>query len=115
VRECGLGIESLWRDGTLTFRWIDNHTVEQLLEDLHKARSGNFDVSQLKDAPQLERYKAVIGHAYALTGIVSGHPRLADGKKIVTSQLFYLDPERGIARTMNNWYRLSNRDHGREN
>lgn len=94
----------------MTFRWIDNHTVEQLLEDLHKAHSGNFNVSQLRAAPQLDCYRAVVGHAYALSGIVSGHPRLADGKEIVTSQLFFLDPDRGIARTMNNWYRLSNRD-----
>ncbi|ASY62555.1 hypothetical protein SJ05684_c10990 [Sinorhizobium sojae CCBAU 05684] len=51
-----------------------------------------------------------MGHAFALTGIVQGHPRIDDGRRVVTSQLFYLDPNLGIARTMNRWYRLGARD-----
>lgn len=54
----------------------------------------------------LLNYKPVVGKAFALSGVVSGHPSLADGREIITSQLFYVDEDRGIARTMNRWYRL---------
>ena len=97
------------------FQWIDSRTTERLLEDIRRANAGEFEMKDIANAPLLDRYRAVLGHAYALKGIVTGHPRLQDGKEIITSQLFYLDPDRGIARTMNNWYRLSNRDQGRGN
>jgi len=97
------------------FHWIDSQAIEGLLEDLCRANAGEIEMDALADAPRLDCYRAVLGHAYALKGIVTGHPRLQDGKEITTSQLFYLDPDRGIARTMNNWYRLSNRDQSRGN
>lgn len=97
------------------FQWIDGEATERLLEDIRRANAGEIEIGAISSAPLLDSYRAVLGHAYALKGIVSGHPRLRDGKEIITSQLFYLDPDRGIARTMNNWYRLSNRDQGRGN
>lgn len=93
-----------------TFQWIDSQATERLLEDIHRANAGDFDMIDMANTPLLEGYKAVIGHAYALSGVVSGHPRLREGREIVTSQLFFLDSERGIARTMNRWYRLENRE-----
>ncbi|QFY60489.1 hypothetical protein FZ934_08630 [Rhizobium grahamii] len=98
-----------------TFQWIDSQTTERLLEDIHRANAGEFEMIDIANAPLLDGYKAVVGHAYALSGIVSGHPRLREGKEIVTSQLFFLDAERGIARTMNRWYRLAGRARGRGN
>ncbi|AJD41707.1 MULTISPECIES: DUF6634 family protein [Rhizobium] len=44
-----------------------------------------------------------------LIGRPIGHPSVADGKPAASSELFYLDPERGIARTMSRWYRLGTR------
>ncbi|WP_312862228.1 DUF6634 family protein [Rhizobium sp. P32RR-XVIII] len=41
-----------------------------------------------------------------LIGRPIGHPKVPDGKMACTSELFYLDRERGIARTMSRWYRL---------
>lgn len=97
------------------FQWIDSRATERLLEDIRRANAGEIKMDAIANAPVLDNYRAVLGRAYALSGVVCGHPRLEDGKEIVTSQLFFLDPDRGIARTMNNWYRLSKRDWGRGN
>ncbi|MCV9960341.1 hypothetical protein OIU34_00375 [Pararhizobium sp. BT-229] len=44
-----------------------------------------------------------------LIGRPIGHPSVADGKPLFSSELFYIDPELGIARTMSRWYRLGTR------
>ncbi|MDX1195781.1 DUF6634 family protein [Rhizobium sp. L43] len=93
----------------MNFEWMDSETVERLLESIHIANTGGPDLAAIAEAPLLEGYRTAVGHAFALTGIVHGHPRIDDGRKIVTSQLFYLDADRGIARTMNRWYRLGGR------
>ncbi|MBX5218752.1 hypothetical protein HJC04_00015 [Rhizobium sp. NLR8a] len=94
----------------MNFEWMDSETVERLLESIHVANTGGPDLAAaLEGAPLLDSYRAAVGHAFALSGIVHGHPRIGDGRKIVTSQLFYLDADRGIARTMSRWYRLGSR------
>ena len=40
---------------------------------------------------------------------MSGHPRLRDGRTIVTSNLAALHIDRSLARTMSRWYRLRDR------
>ncbi|MDK1385127.1 hypothetical protein QN224_06875 [Sinorhizobium sp. 8-89] len=94
----------------MNFHWMDSETVERLLESIHSANAGGLDQAVIAEAPLLECYRTAVGHAFALTGIVHGHPRIDDGRRVVTSQLFYLDPNLGIARTMNRWYRLGARD-----
>lgn len=91
----------------MTYQWLDEATVLRLLTDLQRVEAGEFEKLPLAGAPLLENYRPVLGNVFALSGIVTGHPRLRDGKEIVTSQLFYLNPELGIARTMSRWYRLS--------
>jgi len=44
-----------------------------------------------------------------LVGRALGHPSITDGKAAFSSELFYFDPDRGIARTMSRWYRLGTR------
>jgi len=90
----------------LTYQWLDGATVLRLLNDLRCAELGEFGNISIEETPILRNYKPVIGKAFALTGVVSGHPRLAEGREVITSQLFYLDEHRGLARTMNRWYRL---------
>lgn len=41
-----------------------------------------------------------------LLGRTFGHPSIGDGRPALSSELFYLDANRGIARTMSRWYRL---------
>lgn len=91
------------------FHWLSSEATERLLDDIRRVNAGEFDIQTIASAPVLEGYRTVIGTAYALTGVVSGHPRLKDGKEIVTSQLFYANEELGICRTMNRWYRLGSR------
>lgn len=91
------------------FHWLDSEATERLLDDIRRVNDGTFDMGAVADAPTLEGYRVTIGTAYALTGLVSGHPRLTDGKEIVTSQLFYANQDLGICRTMNRWYRLGSR------
>ncbi len=91
----------------MTYEWLDDATVVRLLKDLQRAETGDFASLPIAEAPVLANYKPVLGNVFALSGTVTGHPRVRDGKEIVTSQLFYLNPEVGVARTMNRWYRLS--------
>lgn len=44
-----------------------------------------------------------------LIGRPIGHPSIRDGKGALSSELFFFDSERGIARTMSRWYRLGTR------
>lgn len=41
-----------------------------------------------------------------LIGRPSGHPGIDDGKPCFSSELYYLDPQAGLARTFSRWYRL---------
>ncbi len=100
-------------NGSLTFRFDSPATARRLFEDLSQLDDGTLEVSSiLADAPTLSAYKLVLGWSHALSGVVHGHPRLQDGNKVVTSQLFFLDPQLGLARTMNRWYRLDGSGHG---
>ena len=62
----------------------------------------------LADAPLLHNWLAAIDFAgvLCLTGTVSGHPRLVDGKRIFTSVLIGLAPDGSWARSRSRWYRL---------
>ncbi|QKK18886.1 hypothetical protein [Rhizobium indicum] len=44
-----------------------------------------------------------------LIGRPLGHPLISDGRPAFSSELFYFDPNRGIARTLSRWYRLGTR------
>jgi hypothetical protein len=44
-----------------------------------------------------------------LIGRAKGHPTIEDGHPMFSSELYYLDEERGIARTLSRWYQLGNR------
>ncbi|WP_245440626.1 hypothetical protein [Rhizobium phaseoli] len=41
-----------------------------------------------------------------LVGRTLAHPSIQDGNAAASSELFYLDRDRGIARTLYRWYRL---------
>lgn len=44
-----------------------------------------------------------------LIGRAKGHPTIEDGHPLFSSELYYLDEDRGIARTLSRWYQLGNR------
>lgn len=88
-------------------------TFARLTDDIRKAVSEGFDPRMLAGAPFLDEYALIPQPAAGLTGIVTGHPRIADGHRCISTQVFHIDTERGVARTLNRWYRLG-RPHGSE-
>jgi len=44
-----------------------------------------------------------------LMGVPTGHPRIEDGNSLCSSELYYLDESRGLARSFSRWYRLGKR------
>lgn len=91
----------------MIYKWTEEEKLHRLLDDMRMLSSGGPDAAAVAAAPVLEEYRCVIGQAFALSGVVSGHPHIGEGgKRVITSQLFYLDRARGLARTMNRLYRL---------
>ena len=41
-----------------------------------------------------------------LIGVPARHPRISDGEPLFTSELYFLDPKRSIARSFSRWYEL---------
>ncbi|ANK77431.1 hypothetical protein FA04_32905 (plasmid) [Ensifer adhaerens] len=93
--------------------FTDADTLARLAHDIRQASSEKFTPTLLANAPILDEFALVYSSALGLSGIVSGHPRISDGHRCVTTQVFYLDVEQGVARTVNRWYRLG-RPHGAE-
>lgn len=95
------------------YTFVDADTLARLTDDIRTAGSKRFDPSVLDHAPFLDEYALIRQPALSLTGIVTGHPRISDGHRCLSTQIFYLDLEQGVARTVNRWYRLG-RPHGLE-
>jgi hypothetical protein len=85
---------------------IDPLRAAMLFDDLRRIGSEPSE-AMFANAPVLSLWKIVAAPALGLSGKVNGHPHLMDGHRINTSQLFYVNPDRGIARTYNRWYRLN--------
>ncbi len=93
------------------YTFADAQTLARLADDIRKAVSDGFDPEMLAAAPFLDEYALVPHPTAALTGIVTGHPRIADGRRCSSTQVFHIDTEQGVARTLNRLYRLG-RPHG---
>lgn len=78
--------------------------LQDLAEDLRLVAEGKFP-SPLGQMPVLLDWKLSAHLAPHLIGHAVGHPILGN-RHITTSQLFFLDAELGLARTLSRWYRL---------
>jgi hypothetical protein len=80
--------------------------LRRLADDLE-----NIDRQPDRIAPEVTMHRWALGKRMVpcLLGCPIGHPSIADGKSAYSSELFYLDRQRGIARTMSRWYRLGTR------
>ncbi|MBY3201776.1 DUF6634 family protein [Rhizobium laguerreae] len=85
--------------------------LSRLVEDLRLVQTGRPSVPNLDGAPLLYNHRIVSSSVGILAGIVDGHPKLRAGQEITTSQVFYLDSDLGIARTLSRWYRLETPAH----
>lgn len=91
----------------MTFVFDDPGIMRRALRDLEQLEAGKLETSDiLAEAPLLENHRLVLGWCHAMKGIVTGHPLFPDRREIVTSQLIYLNPDIGLARTLSRWYRL---------
>ncbi|MFN7090865.1 MAG: DUF6634 family protein [Allorhizobium sp.] len=91
----------------MTFVFDDPRIMLRVLHDLEELQAGKLDTAKiLTMAPLLEDHRLVLGWCHAMKGIVTGHPLLPDGDEVVTSQLIYMNPDIGLARTLSRWYRL---------
>ncbi|WP_309140453.1 DUF6634 family protein [Ensifer sp. ENS10] len=55
---------------------------------------------------RLDRWALAKRAVPCLIGTPTGHPRIDDGRPCFSSELYYLDPQAGLARTFSRWYRL---------
>ena len=100
---------------TKQFPFLDPAAITiDLAERLHKladdcailAQYGTAPRSQLRTAPLLDRYLPVItSQGVRLIGHVSDHPVLGS-RQVITSQLWFADPDRQWLRTLSRYYRL---------
>jgi hypothetical protein len=69
-------------------------------------RDAAFVSARLRTAPILDRYSPMLSPlGLQLVGDVTGHPRLGS-RRIVTSQVWFADPENRWVRTLSRFYRL---------
>jgi hypothetical protein len=90
--------------------WLGSDTQE-LLKQLQSLVSdlGNLENNRsplhLASCVQIDQWAIAQRAVPCLIGNVTGHPTLGNGPT-ATSELFYMDTERGYARTLSRWYRL---------
>lgn len=86
--------------------FLDNaQKLQDLAEDLRLVAEGKFP-SLSEKMPVLSDWNLSGRLVPHLVGHAAGHPILGD-RHITTSQLFFLDADVGLARTLSRWYRLS--------
>jgi hypothetical protein len=62
---------------------------------------------ELSDAPKLDFWAiTAVDGCLALTGVVTNHPGLRHGARIITSPLLWISDDRRAARTLSRFYRL---------
>jgi len=82
--------------------------IRRLADDLEHLllHGGCPSDAMLAGAPLLDRWGHALAPSPALTGIITNHPLLRDGRRIVTSNLIAIDPVFGFAPTWSRFYRL---------
>jgi hypothetical protein len=89
--------------------WTLGRRLERAGADLQRRQEGWVPAEQdLADAPVLVDWQPVIAHGgLALAGIVSGHPGIAQGHRVLTSLLVAVDiGAEHWARTVSRFYQL---------
>lgn len=99
-------------DDSVSRAWFETSGAE-LVEKLRRLADDleNIDLCGDVLAPKAAMNSWALGmrSVPCLIGRPVGHPNIADGRPAYSSELFYLDAERGIARTMSRWYSLGTR------
>jgi hypothetical protein len=91
-----------WPDGDLR---EDASRLEQLAGDLRAIAAGNLTIDK-ETAVELANWRLTYRRVLSLNGVSIDHPTLGT-KSIHTSEVYFIDLDRGIARTLSRWYRLT--------
>ncbi|KAB2774837.1 DUF6634 family protein [Brucella anthropi] len=97
-------------DGTFNRQRLatEIETLKALVRDLERLLNGEDPhQSELADAPLIDNWDFDRRDTTCLVGTFIAHPRL--GRIVpngITSELWYIDPERKYARTFSRFYRL---------
>ncbi|GAK73427.1 hypothetical protein RRU01S_39_00060 [Agrobacterium rubi TR3 = NBRC 13261] len=90
----------------MKLQYASADALARLVEDIRSAEEGFLPVQEIEKAPVLFGHRILPMSVGMLSGIVDGHPKLRSGREITTSQVYFIDTELGVARTMSRWYRL---------
>lgn len=84
--------------------------LRHLLQDLEQIQAGRHPTeTYLSKAPTLENWCIAERRTIALAGVVTGHPTIANGRSVCTSDLWFVAPSLRYARTLNRFYVLGSR------
>lgn len=96
-------------DTALLIAAADIARLRKLCADLEAIIGGwRPSAADLNDAPLITtwRHAVVLSPDPVLTGTVTRHPRIAEGRPTLTSPLYAIDAQAGWARTLSRFYRL---------
>jgi hypothetical protein len=91
-----------WPNGDLR---EDASRLEQLARDLRAIAAGNLVIDNTTSV-ELANWRLTYRRVLSLNGVSISHPTLGT-KSIRTSEVYFIDLDRGIARTLSRWYRLT--------
>ncbi|MBD2746626.1 hypothetical protein IC232_07915 [Microvirga sp. BT688] len=95
------------RDGPVPQLLPEIARLKRLVADMEAIAAGLHPRRDVLDrAPLLNGWTLSLQTEPCLTGVVEGHPEIADLRPAVTSGLWVLAPELGYARTLNRFYAL---------
>ncbi|QEL21946.1 hypothetical protein FQV39_04655 [Bosea sp. F3-2] len=90
----------------------ETERLRSLLADLERIQIGHHpDGIELAGAPTIEHWSLAERRTVALVGKVNGHPTIPNGRSACTSDLWFIAPALGYARTLNRFYALGERHH----
>ena len=78
-------------------------SLRRLADDLEA--TGDRKVVPLPTV-RMDRWALAKRAVPCLVGTPTGHPRIDDGRRCISSELYFIDEQAGIARTFSRWYRL---------
>jgi hypothetical protein len=82
-------------------------SLTRLLSDIQDFRAGEMLCPEtLSDAPVIDQWSYGLVQARCIVGSIREHPILGKQARVHTSQLVFIDPENGWARTWSRYYRL---------
>jgi hypothetical protein len=80
--------------------------LRSLLNDIEKvAQSGDYP--QPTNTVDLDDWMLMRRAVPCLAGRSTGHPDIRDGAPTITSEVYFIDSDRRLARTLSRWYSLS--------